>query len=97
MKSWTVIFHFLLFLAFLAPAAWAEGEGIVCGALTCGVLTIIASIAGFIIHLIIIIWVAKDATARGMDSVPLWVILVFFFPLLGLIVYLVVRPNTKVR
>lgn len=97
MRNLTAILLTLLFLAFLAPAAWAEGEGIACGALTCGALAIIAAIVGFIIHLIIIIWVAKDATARGVDSVPLWVLLVFFFPLLGLIVYLVVRPSTKVR
>jgi hypothetical protein len=45
------------------------------------------------VHIFVIVWTFKDATARGDQNAIVWPILGFFFPLLGLIVYLVVRPK----
>jgi len=47
----------------------------------------------FIISLILAIWVYKDAKRRGDDRAPLWFVLVFFLPILGLIIYLVLRKE----
>jgi len=44
----------------------------------------------FIIAILIMIWVYKDAESRGMSGV-LWLIIVFFTSWIGLIIYLVVR------
>lgn len=49
-------------------------------------------VALFVIFLFIAIWVYRDAESRGMSGV-LWLILVLFFPLIGLIIYLVVRHD----
>ncbi|HYT00899.1 MAG TPA: zinc-ribbon domain-containing protein [Thermoplasmata archaeon] len=46
----------------------------------------------FVIFLLIAIWVYRDAESRGMSGV-LWLILVLLFPLIGLIIYLVVRHD----
>jgi hypothetical protein len=50
-------------------------------------------IGGSVLHILLIIWVARDAAARRADSPVLWVIIVLFFPLIGIIVYLIVRPQ----
>jgi phospholipase D-like protein len=41
----------------------------------------------------LLVWVARDAKARGMDSAVIWMLFVFFVPLLGLLVYLFSRPK----
>ena len=40
-----------------------------------------------------LVWVARDAKARGMDSAVLWMLLVFFLNLIGLVIYLLSRPQ----
>jgi len=50
-------------------------------------------IALFAINIAILVWVARDAKARGMDSAILWMLLVMFTGIIGLIVYLLVRPQ----
>ncbi len=45
-----------------------------------------------IIWLVILVWVYKDAERRGANG-ALWVIIVFFLSIIGLIIYLVVRPS----
>ena len=51
------------------------------------------SLGIFVIHIVILIWVAQDAKARGMDDVVLWLIAVFLISIGGLIVYLILRPK----
>jgi hypothetical protein len=71
------------------------------GALSCaacsGIFTLIIAGIVLIIHTIIwvlvAIWVANDAKARGMDNSALWVVLTIFLGLIGLIIYLVSRPT----
>ncbi len=46
----------------------------------------------FIIFLLIAIWVYRDAESRGMSGV-LWLLVVWFLGIIGLIVYLVVRKD----
>ncbi|MHA1275193.1 MAG: PLDc N-terminal domain-containing protein [Promethearchaeota archaeon] len=47
-------------------------------------------IVWFIINILILIWVYKDAKERDMSPI-LWVIVVFFCGICGLIIYLIVR------
>jgi hypothetical protein len=41
----------------------------------------------------LLVWVAKDAKARGLDNSILWMVLVMFTSLLGLVIYLLSRPK----
>lgn len=71
--------------------AFAQSEG--CSA--CGVLggCIFFPIAISVISIIILVWVARDAKARGMDNAVLWMLVVFFLNFVGLIIYLLSRPT----
>jgi hypothetical protein len=41
----------------------------------------------------LLVWVARDAKSRGMDNAVMWMILVFFTNVLGLIIYIFSRPQ----
>ena len=45
------------------------------------------------LNIALLIWVARDAKSRGMDNSILWMILVMLTGLIGLIIYLCVRPQ----
>jgi asparagine N-glycosylation enzyme membrane subunit Stt3 len=63
------------------------------GCLACGVFPVIFFLAIVALHIAILVWVAKDAKARGMDNAVLWMILVVLTGLIGLIVYLLARTQ----
>lgn len=66
----------------------AAGVGaMVCGG--CGMFVI----AWIVLSIALLIWVARDAKARGMDSAILWMLLVFFLGLIGLVIYLFSRTK----
>lgn len=44
-----------------------------------------------LIHILICIWIYTDAQRRGMDSPAIWILISLFFPIIGLIIYLLVR------
>lgn len=46
----------------------------------------------FIINILLLIWVYKDAQKRGANPV-LWLIVVLIAGILGLIIWLIVRPK----
>jgi hypothetical protein len=46
-----------------------------------------------VVNISILVWVARDAKGRGMDSAVLWMVLVMFTGPLGLIIYLFSRPQ----
>ena len=86
----------------LAPAlAFAQrgseqdvGACLGCGACGGGLTAIIAiPILLVVLNIALLVWVAKDAKSRGMDSSVLWMILVMFSGLIGLILYLFSRPQ----
>jgi hypothetical protein len=62
----------------------------------CGVVAIMliafAVIAGIVVNILLLVWVAKDAKSRGMDNAVVWVLLVVFTGLIGLLVYILSRP-----
>jgi hypothetical protein len=49
-----------------------------------------------VLNIALLVWVARDAKARGMDSSVLWMILVMFTSVIGLILYLFSRPQGAV-
>lgn len=70
------------------------------GAAACGCfgflgLVIVATLA---LNILLLVWVAKDAKNRGMDSPVLWMIVVMVTGIVGFMIYLLVRPQgTLVR
>lgn len=71
--------------------AHASSPDAACG----GFLFIIIAI--FVINIAILVWVARDAKARGMGSPLGWLILVFFTSIIGLIIYFFSRPSGEVE
>lgn len=68
-----------------------------CGACSAVLLIPIFIIVALIaLNIAILVWVARDAKARGMDSAVLWMLLVFFTSFIGLIIYLFARPQGNV-
>ena len=63
------------------------------GCLACSGGLLFIPIGFLVLHIVLLIWVAKDAKARGMDNAVLWMIVVFFIGLIGLIIYLFSRPT----
>jgi hypothetical protein len=60
-------------------------------ALGCGILPCILGIA---IQLALAFWVYKDATKRGMENAVLLTIVTALTGLIGLLIYLLMRPKT---
>ena len=50
-------------------------------------------IAWFALAIALLVWVARDAKSRGMDSSVIWMILVMATSFVGLIIYLFARPQ----
>lgn len=73
------------------------------GCAACGVsalFVIVAvgiSIAAMIAWIFVAIWASKDAAARGMDNSGMWVVLILFTGMIGLIIYLVSRPQGELK
>ena len=63
------------------------------GCAACGGITLIFLVILPILGIALLIWVARDAKSRGMDSAVLWMILVLLTNILGLIIYLFSRPQ----
>ena len=59
----------------------------------CGGMFLLIWLGVIGLQIALLVWVARDAKARGMDSAILWMLLVLFFPLLGIVIYLFARPQ----
>jgi len=83
-------------LLMLSTAVWAQSEpnpgSGAAGCALCGSLIFIP-IAIIVLDIALLIWVARDAKARGMDSAVIWMILVMFTSVLGLVIYIFSRPQ----
>ena len=77
----------------LAAQPGDQGAGIAAAACAgCGGFLIVI-IALFALQIALLVWVARDAKSRGMDSAVIWMLFVFVVPVIGLIVYLFSRPQ----
>jgi hypothetical protein len=72
-------------------AAGCAGCGTVCG----GTLVLMITIPIIILatNIAILVWVARDAKARSMTDSMLWMVLVMFTGLIGLLIYIFSRPQ----
>jgi uncharacterized membrane protein YhaH (DUF805 family) len=59
----------------------------------CGGFILLLVTAVFVLQIALLVWVARDAKARGMDGAVIWMLFVFFVPLIGLLVYVFARPQ----
>jgi tryptophan-rich sensory protein len=65
-----------------------------CGCLGfAGVVGIVFVILWIVLVIALLVWVARDAKARGLDNSVIWMVLVLITGLLGLIIYLLARPK----
>ena len=84
-------------LVLLAQAAWAQYRNDDTAALgacaACSGFFIVLVIAIIALNIALLVWVARDAKARGMDNSVVWMVLVMITGLLGLIIYLLSRPK----
>lgn len=72
----------------------AAGGCAACGACGAGIGVIIfIFLAILAINIAILVWVARDAKARGLDNSVLWMILVMVTGPIGLIIYIYSRPK----
>ena len=62
------------------------------GCLACGGSMMLIPIIILALNIALLVWVARDSKARGMDNSVVWVILVLFTSVIGLIIYLFTRP-----
>lgn len=63
------------------------------GCAACGGTFLFLIVAFIALNVAILVWVARDAKSRGMDSAALWMLLVMFTGFIGLIIYLFSRPQ----
>lgn len=68
----------------------AAGAG-VCAMLS-GILLLIPIVI-IAVNIAMIVWVAKDSKARGMENSIVWMLLVFFTSVLGFVIYILSRPK----
>ncbi|MEP6685972.1 MAG: hypothetical protein ABJB22_04275 [Verrucomicrobiota bacterium] len=66
------------------------------GLAACGMGMLLFPLIILAVNIALMIWVGKDAKARGMDNHVLWMVLTFFLGILGWIIYLLVRPKTTI-
>ena len=85
----------LFVLALSQPRAddAAAGAAGALGCAGCGAFVIFIVVAVIALQVALLVWVARDAKARGMDAAVLWMIFVFAAPVLGLLVYIFARPQ----
>ncbi len=58
----------------------------------CGMLTWFV-VGVIVLNIALLVWVARDAKNRGMDSAVIWMLLTLLTGLLGLIIYIFSRPK----
>jgi hypothetical protein len=66
------------------------------GCLACGSGILFLIFALSVLNIALLIWVARDAKSRGMDSAVVWMLLVLFLGPIGLVIYLLSRPQGNV-
>lgn len=91
-----------MFIAFLASASTAlaqqqmteeemEAACATCGG--CGLIALVVLVVLLALNIALLVWVARDAKNRGMDSSVLWMFLVMFTGPIGLLIYIFARPQ----
>jgi len=100
LKTLTLVTVNLLLLCGVASAQRPPGPaddaacGAACGSCGLGIgVLILLPIVFFALNIALLVWVARDAKARSMDSAVIWMALVMFTSFIGLIIYIFSRPQ----
>jgi len=97
-----IIFHLIFLLSIVNTVAGEDDDGSGGGGCCCGVcyssilftvLLILSPIWITISFIIALVYVGKDAKNRGVHNPVLWIFLAIILGLIGLIIYLIVRPS----
>lgn len=75
---------------------YGDAVGAAAGAGVCAMLSGIALLIPIVVigvNIAMIVWVAKDSKARGMENSIVWMLLVFFTSVLGFVIYILSRPK----
>jgi hypothetical protein len=82
-------------LLIIPAAAFAQRDNPAAGIAGCAACSfgLAIPIVILILDVLLLVWVARDAKARGLDNGILWMLLVFFTSFVGLIIYLLARPQ----
>jgi apolipoprotein N-acyltransferase len=73
----------------------ADAAAAVAAAATAATLSLVCFAFWFVVNIIILIWVYRDAKAHGANPV-LWALIVFFTGVIGLILYLLLGRKSAV-
>lgn len=57
-------------------------------------IAFLIALAFFVAHLAMIVWTYSDAESRSDHPPILWALVVFFAPILGLLLYLIIGRNS---
>jgi hypothetical protein len=87
-----IVFTLLISVNCFAQNGPSNAAGGLASCGCCGTFIFIP-IALLAISIALLVWVARDAKARGMDSSVLWMLVVFFLNGIGLVIYLLSRPQ----
>jgi len=79
-------------LKVLAQSSSSDAAEGIAALLTCGGCMTIPIII-LALNIALLVWVARDAKNRAMDSAALWMLLVMFTGPIGLLIYLLSRPQ----
>jgi uncharacterized membrane protein YhaH (DUF805 family) len=88
----------VLALLLVSFPAWAqqrrsnEDAAAAAGCALCSTLLLVP-VAIFALNIALLVWVARDAKSRGMDSAVIWMLLVMFTSVVGLGIYIFSRPQ----
>lgn len=89
-----VIVNIVLPTMLLAQESLTDEEAAACAACAgLGGFAVFIFVAAIVLNIALLVWVARDSKSRGMDSSVLWMILVMFTGLIGLIIYIFARPQ----
>jgi hypothetical protein len=100
LMRWRSGFCSFLGIAMASTSLWGQQEpnpyAAAGGCFACSGALLFVIVALIALNIALLVWVARDAKARGMDSAILWMILVMFTGVIGLIIYLFARPQGNV-
>jgi uncharacterized membrane protein YhaH (DUF805 family) len=57
-------------------------------------IALLISLVFLVVHLAMIVWTYSDAESRSDHPPILWALVVFFAPILGLLLYLIIGRNS---
>ena len=91
-----ILFICIMGLAVTAGAQPPSDADVAAGLGGCGCILFVF-LAAIALNIALLVWVARDAKSRSMDSSVLWMMLVMFTGLIGLVIYLLSRPQGNLK